>query len=35
MDILNIFGIRGRAKEVYRLDDAMRLVGLHPQGVPD
>jgi hypothetical protein len=28
MDILSIFGIRGRAKEVYRLDGAMRVVGL-------
>jgi len=35
MDILSIFGIRGRAKEVYRLDDAMRVVGLPPKGVPD
>jgi hypothetical protein len=35
MDILSIFGIRGRAKEVYRFDDAMRVVGLPPKGVPD
>ena len=35
MDILSIFGIRGRAKEVYRLDDAVRVVGLPPKGVPD
>ena len=35
MDILSIFGIRGRAKEVYRLDGAMRVVGLPPKGVPD
>ena len=35
MDILSIFGIRGRAKEVYRLAGAMRVVGLPPKGVPD
>ncbi len=35
MDILSVFGIRGRAKEVYRLDGAMRAFGLEPKGVPD
>ncbi len=35
MDILGVFGIRGRAKEVHRLDDAMRAVGLAPKRVPD
>jgi hypothetical protein len=35
MDILSVFGIRGRAKEVHRLDDAMRAVGLAPKRVPD
>ena len=35
MDILSVFGIRGRAKEVYRLDGALRSVGLEPKGVPN
>lgn len=35
MDILGIFGIRGRPKEVHRLDDAMRAVGVTPKRVPD
>ena len=35
MDILSVFGIRGRAKEVHRLDDAMRAVGLAPNRVPE
>ncbi len=35
MDIFSIFGIRGRSKEVYRLEDALRAVGLHPKRVPD
>ncbi|NKB58190.1 MAG: hypothetical protein GKS00_17840 [Alphaproteobacteria bacterium] len=35
MDILSVFGIRGRSKEVYRLDDALRAVGLAPKRVPD
>ncbi|GEM_PF-810194 len=35
MDILSVFGIRGRAKEVYRLDEAILAVGLAPKRVPD
>ena len=35
MDILSVFGIRGRSKKVHRLDDAMRAVGLAPKRVPD
>jgi hypothetical protein len=35
MDILSIFGIRGRPKELHRLDDAMNAVGLTPKRVPD
>ncbi len=35
MDFLNVFGIRGRPKEMHRLDDAMRTVGLAPKQVPD
>ena len=35
MDFLSVFGIRGRSKEVHRLDDAMRAVGLVPKLVPD
>lgn len=35
MDFLAVFGIRGRQKDVYRLDDAMRALGLHPRRVPD
>ena len=35
LDILSIFGIRGRSKEVYRLDDALRAAGLVPKQVPD
>lgn len=35
MDILAFFGIRGRTKEVQRLEDALRTVGLAPKGVPD
>lgn len=35
MDILSVFGIRGRSKEVHRLDDALRAVGVTPKRVPD
>jgi len=35
MDILGIFDIRGRAKEVHHLDDAFHALGLHPARVPD
>lgn len=35
MDFLSVFGIRGRSKEVHRLDDAMRAVGLPTKLVPD
>jgi hypothetical protein len=35
MDFLSVFGIRGRSKEVHRLDDAMRAVALPPKLVPD
>ena len=35
MDIRGFFGIRGRAKEVYRLDGAVRALGLEPKGIPD
>ena len=35
MDILSVFGIRGRSKEVHHLNDALRAVGLHPQLAPD
>lgn len=35
MDFLSVFGIRGRSKEVHRLDDAMRAVGLVPKLMPD
>ena len=35
MDILSVFGIRGRPKEVHRLSDALRDAGIHPALVPD
>ncbi|MEC8202436.1 MAG: hypothetical protein VX075_02975 [Pseudomonadota bacterium] len=35
MDILSVFGIRGRPKEVHRLSDALRNAGIHPALVPD
>ena len=35
MDILSVFGIRGRPKEVHRLSDALRDAGIHPASVPD
>ena len=35
MDILSVFGIRGRPKEVYRLDGAVRGQGLAPKDLPD
>ena len=35
MDILGVFGIRGRPKEVHRLSDALRDAGIHPALVPD
>ena len=35
MDILGVFGIRGRTKEVHHLDDAFQALGLHPARVPD
>ena len=35
MDILSVFGIRGRSKEVHHLNDALRDVGLHSACVPD
>ena len=35
MDILSVFGIRGRSKEVHHLNDALRDVGLHSARVPD
>lgn len=35
MDILSVFGIRGRSKEVHRLNDALRALGLPPKLVPD
>lgn len=35
MDILSVFGIRGRPKQVHKLEDAMNALGLHPKRVPD
>ena len=35
MDILSVFGIRGRSKEVHHLNDALRDVGLHGASVPE
>jgi len=35
MDILSVFGIRGRPKEVHRFSDALREAGIHPALVPD
>ena len=35
MDILSVFGIRCRPKEVYRLDGAVRGQGLAPKDLPD
>ena len=35
MDIMSVFGIRGRQKDVYRLEDALRALGLHPRRTPD
>ncbi len=35
MDILSVFGIRGRPKEVHQLEDALSARGLHPKRVPD
>ena len=35
MDILSIFGIRGRPKEVHYLNDAIREVGIQPSMVAD
>ena len=35
MDILSIFGIRGRPKEVHHLNDAIRKVGIQPSLVAD
>ena len=35
MDILSVFGIRGRPKEVHRLSDALRDAGIHQALVPD
>jgi len=35
MDILSVFGIRGRPKEVHQLEDALSALGLHPKRVPD
>lgn len=35
MDILSVFGIRGRPKEVHRLSDALRDAGIRPALVPD
>ena len=35
MDILSVFGIRGRPKEVHPLEDALSALGLHPKRVPD
>lgn len=33
--MLGLFGIFGRSREVQRLDDAVRDVGLHPRLMPD
>lgn len=35
MDILSIFGIRGRPKEVHYLNDAIREIGIQPSLVAD
>lgn len=35
MDILSVFGIRGRPREVHRLSDALRDAGIHPALVHD
>jgi len=35
MDILSVFGIRGRPKELHQLEDALSALGLHPERVPD
>ena len=33
MDIFGVFGIRGRSKEVFRFEDALRGLGLKPEVV--
>ena len=33
--MLGLFGIFGRSRELRRLDEALRGVGLHPRGMPE